>query len=863
MLLPPITLIAASLIAQSSGSQAEIRNVGTGQQVVYLGKTVHATRQRIVGLRTLHIDGAVTILWSEAGREFAALSADGRTIGKILNPNYVLPMRYQRFDPLQSVPAIAPEYAFENPRLRIVQFCGQPLPEHAKAIKEAGGEVCRYLPDTAFICDGNEAAYDRIAKIEGVRWIGAYQPAYRTFPELLWAKMPTQKYVIELKNMEMATKFRAASQVASIGGIIDNENAGSNLIEATLTQEQFRAALRLEDVFFAAPKGEPSEDMDIARQISNATFVETLGLTGQGVRGEVMDGNMVTNHVAFVSNGRAVTVHTAGSGSQTHGTNTSGIVFGDGTGNASGKGMLPNGYQIFAGYTNFGGGSRYIHTQQLVSSPYFAVFQSNSWGNPQVLNYTSVSQEMDRLILDHGLLILNSQSNTGNQSSRPEAWAKNVVSIGGVFHNNTLDRADDRWTSASYGPAEDGRIKPDLAHFYDNVTCANSSSTSSYTTSFSGTSAATPIVAGISGLLFQMWAEGMFGQSNLTPRNPADRFIFDSRCKFTTAKALLINGAYQYDPVTTNLTRFKQGWGMPDLKPLYDNRLKMLIVDETDTLTNLQARTYKVYVPSGTTELKATMTYADLPGTTSSTLHRINDLSLRVISPQNNVYFGNNGLTNSKYSSVGGTFDSKNTVENVILQNPTAGVWTIEVSAPILVIDARPETPDVVDTDYALVVSGCAPTAVVSSAQPQNCSLLSGDVGKLESSNDQNYVVQWNANPLYDELAYFAVEFNATCPIPSALADLKFRIEESATVPDLSFAIDLFDYGTNAWVNLLSGDSSTTTRVRTVGDSTNPNRFVQNGTNAMKARVRYFGDPLLLSSIQSVIDQARWFVTPQ
>ena len=51
-------------------------------------------------------------------------------------------------------------------------------------------------------------------------------------------------------------------------------------------------------------------------------------------------------------------------------------------------------------------------------------------------------------------------------------------------------------------------LKPDLAHFYDSVHTTTSTNNTAYTTSFGGTSAATPITAGHFGLFFQMWQIG-------------------------------------------------------------------------------------------------------------------------------------------------------------------------------------------------------------------------------------------------------------------------------------------------------------------------------------------------------------------
>jgi hypothetical protein len=90
---------------------------------------------------------------------------------------------------------------------------------------------------------------------------------------------------------------------------------------------------------------------------------------------------------------------------------------------------------------------------------------------------------------------------------------------------------------------------------------------------------------------------------------------------------------------------------------------------------------------------------------TSATQHRINDLSLRVISPSGVVYHGNNGLLASQWSVPGGSPNTKDTVENVYVRAAEVGNWTVEVSAPEVNQDAHPATP-AIDAAFALVVTG-------------------------------------------------------------------------------------------------------------------------------------------------------------
>jgi hypothetical protein len=389
--------------------------------------------------------------------------------------------------------------------------------------------------------------------------------------------------------------------------------------------------------------------------------------------------------------------HGPRSGSASHGTPVTGIVFGDGAGLAERRGLLPVGQAIFADYGNLN--NRYQHTAELLQAPYFAVLQTNSWGGGLTSNYTSVSMEMDDLLFDNDVTILNSQSNAGSTSSRPQAWAKNILSVGGIRHLNTQTLNDDNWGgSGSIGPAQDGRIKPDMGYWYDSIAAPSSSGG---TTQFGGTSAATPMTAGYFGIFFEMWHAGIFG-------NTPAATVFDSRPKSTLARAMMMNTASRYDFNGANhdLTRVHQGWGRANVQTLYEDRDEMVWINESVVLSETESVLYPITVDAGTPELVVTLVYLDPAGTTSSSLHRINDLSLRVTDPSGQTfYWGNNGLTLSNTSTSGGNSNTKDPVEMVIVPTPTAGVWTVEVFADDINQDGHVETP-ALDADFALVVRG-------------------------------------------------------------------------------------------------------------------------------------------------------------
>lgn len=679
----------------------------------------HRTERKISDNRIINLPDSNTqvFTWQEetgsgSKSPFYAISLDGKTINRVQETSYEMLLRYGNFDPLVSVPAtpsdLTAKTANDADGVYIVQFLTQPLDEYRSQIGALGGKTYNYLPNHSYLVRMNAETLRAVENLPFVRWVGRYQPAYKLEEflneGLTNRNLNTARYNIMVLERGATMQNKLARNINALGGKIDLTVKEGFRMEATLTPEQLLAVANDNDVLFIDRWSAPEQDMDIVREVSGVNFVEnTLGFKGEGVRAEVMDGGFQQTHTDFNS-GLAPLMHGT-FGVDSHGTATYGINFGRGTTTAAGKGILPEAQGIMAFYNGFSGGNRYTHTAQLKQDPYKAVYQSNSWGSALTASYTTISAEMDDILFINDFCLLNSQSNAGSTQSRPQAWAKNVVSIGGIRHFNTAGFTDDRWGSgASIGPAADGRIKPELAHFYDSVYTTYTTSATGYG-QFSGTSAATPITAGLFGIFFQMWHNGLFN-------NPTGATVFDSRPHMTTAKAVMINTAQQWDMTIagTDITRVRQGYGRADLTNLYNMRNRMLIVDETDVLSNLQTKTYNVSVPSGSTvPLKVTMVYNDPMGTPSATRTRINDLSLKVTAPDGTIYWGNNGLLTNMWSTSGGTANVIDTTENVFIQNPAAGNWTIEVIASELVQDARTETQGVIDADFALVASGLTP----------------------------------------------------------------------------------------------------------------------------------------------------------
>lgn len=662
---------------------------------------------------------------------FYSISLDGGiSYIRTVQPSYELGLRYAHFDPIQGEPSVEPLLtANDDTHLFIVQFFTQPLQEFKDAIIEYGGAVRKYIAQYAYLVEMSESVRVQVESLPYVRWVGPYHPAYRLEEFMLdnlenaYQQYPLQRYNIQVLSLEQKTIV--AERIKTIGGIVDSADAGKFLVVATLTPDQLFRVIRWDEVNFVDRWSSFESDMDIAREISGANYIESVaGYNGSGVRGEVFDSDFNLNHHDFQS--RPLIQHgTVVTGGANHGAGTSGICFGDGTVDPKGRGLLPAGQGIVGDYTHIGlsGQSRYNHTREEIQDPYDCVFESCSAGDVQTTQYTIISADTDDTLFDFDVLHCQSQSNTGNQNSRPQAWAKNMVSCGATYHYDTLTKADDKWNSgASIGPASDGTIKPDLCHFYDQIYTTYSGSPTGYG-QFSGTSGATPIIAGYFGLFFEMWSDGIF-RNKVDPNGT----VFDNRPHMTTAKAMMINTADQYpfNGTSADHTRMHQGWGMPSVKNLYDLKNNFYIIDESDILKPFDVSSHTVSIPAGSPSLKVTMTYADPAGNPAvQSQHRINDLTLKVISPSQVTYWGNYGLTIGVWSTPNGTADTKNTVECVIIQNPEPGTWTIQVSADEIIQDSHIETPEL-DADYALVVS----PVLSGPSPPQVNGPTQGDIGR-------------------------------------------------------------------------------------------------------------------------------------
>ncbi|MGC9347133.1 MAG: S8 family serine peptidase, partial [Anaerolineae bacterium] len=354
---------------------------------------------------------------------------------------------------------------------------------------------------------------------------------------------------------------------------------------------------------------------------------------------------------------------------------------------------------------------------------------SNSWGDDASSGrYLIEDQTYDALVRDADATIPGNQEVTivfaagnsgysGSGTVGSPGNAKNVITVGasesyrptwidGCFVGPSgADSASDMASFSSRGPTDDGRVKPEIVAPGTHIQGA-ASQTPNYTGDFvcdayhpsgqtlyaasSGTSHATPAVAGAASLLFRYYQDAFDAE----PPSPA------------MAKAYLVNSARYLDGegAADTLPSNRQGYGAVDLGMGFDDVPR--VVEDQQVLLRETGESYvlKGHVARTDRPFRVTLSWTDAPGSTVGAAY-VNDLDLEVtvggLSYRGNVFSG-------PLSVSGGAFDPRNNVESVFLPAGVQGTFVITVTASNLAGDGVPGNADATDQDFALVCYNCA-----------------------------------------------------------------------------------------------------------------------------------------------------------
>ena len=444
---------------------------------------------------------------------------------------------------------------------------------------------------------------------------------------------------------------------------------------------------------------------------ANLLYPAPYNLNGTGVKVGVWDAGRVRNtHQEFNTN--RVINRNASAPLDDHATHVAGTVGASGF-TASAKGMAPSvaidSWDWNSDYAEMGSSGAATVSGDTNKIP----LSNHSYGYNAAVSdmgvYNSESVETDALSVSMPYYLIcwaagNEQdlltAKGGFQSITYNGLSKNILTVGAV--NDAVSggvrspSAGTMSTFSSWGPSDDGRIKPDVVANGVTLNSPIDTSNTAYA-SYSGTSMATPSVTGSAALLAQLYAREFTGQ----------------RMRSSMLKGLLIHTA---DDLGNAGPDYKFGWGLINVKAAADVILahkgslaapKMI----EDTLTSAVSSRTHTFQWDGVSPIRVTLCWTDPVGTAQADNSRTpvlrHNLDLTVTTPNSTLlrpfvmpFVGN--WSDAAMNSVAIT--GKNNVDNVeqvyVAAPSQAGTYTITV--------ARDGALTTSSQSYALIVTGGA-----------------------------------------------------------------------------------------------------------------------------------------------------------
>jgi hypothetical protein len=539
-------------------------------------------------------------------------------------------------------------------------------------LKTQGIELQEYIPNFAYIAKVSKNAN---LKNSIVKFIIPFRPTY--------------KYSIEL-----------VKNIIPIHAVIGNEVRLNVMKFDGISMDDFLSTLRMQGY----PAEMISERMAIVQvalvkleELASVVVVKYIepvhpdpvkeGLRGRSVQrvnmiskgpGDGYDGAGVVlglsddggvSHVDFKGRLTDFTTNEGG----THGDMTAGLAIGAGNINPLGMGMATgshlNLYRMISSTNNppvTNAVNNFNNLGQVISS--------TSYSESSGAQYTERSNFVDNQLYNNNqLLHFFSAGNSSSSNSSP-VYGGIVASNGGYFGNitggtkaakNTIAVAnmlydDERVGSSSRGPTADGRVKPDIsAHGNGNLSLDPNNQYGPG----GGTSAAAPSTAGTVAMLYDAYRDMNSGA------NPNGGLI----------KAAILNTA---DDIGRTGPDYDHGWGRIHAGHAYEVISNNQYL--SSSILNSGSNTHTVAVPSGTKEVKVMVLWIDPAGTTNASIALVNDINITMTTPSGQNYdpwiLGlDPNLASLEADAVRG-IDNRNNMEQVSLENPSAGNYTINVA---------------------------------------------------------------------------------------------------------------------------------------------------------------------------------------
>jgi Subtilase family len=568
--------------------------------------------------------------------------------------------------------------------------------------------LINYIPDYAYLEKINQIVLKKVKQDVLFRAYVPYHPAFKIDPEIGKHIFVSERRKSEPGLLLLLTAFEDANLEDLANSIrelgfevvsITNESKMNILrltVRVTERNDVNRISL-LRDVKYIEEVGDVTLNNGttswvLQTNVTNSRTIWAHGLRGEGQIIGHIDGALDMNHCFFQdptnnivrpSHRKVVGLRNVAGGAlfQDHGTFSAGCAAGEDFNNDAtsaapnaNNGNAPRA-RLTHGYLNdlqWLGGTASFYNYLVQAHTDEAHIHTNSWDDKSTSAYTQLSVDLDQFAWDYeDDLVIIGPDNGG--TIRPPDTSKNALVVNATRQNPNQTSFSSGITMFSL----DGRRKPDLMAPGQNIVSSDDG-TACGTRTASGTSFAAPAVAGAASLARQYYTEGWYPTGALESHHS---FIPSG----ALLKATLLNATVDMTGIPgypgSNATG--EGWGRLLLEnALYfegDARnLRVWDTRHADGLTTGVTHTHHIDIATNTQPLKVTLVWTEPPGAASSSNPVVNNLDLQVVSPGGaQTFLGN--VFSGGVSATGGTADSLNSVEMVVVNNPTPGDWTMRV----------------------------------------------------------------------------------------------------------------------------------------------------------------------------------------
>ena len=590
----------------------------------------------------------------------------------------------------------------------VIQLDGPLTPQRKQQLAAAGVQLGDYLPKNAYIVRLDAAAAVRVAGLGFVRWAGTYRSDWKIAPRIGDRPYFTPErqqtaargeVMVDVTLFEDADSDAATVAIAAIDGVRVHRRetlAGNPTVTLTMPLANLPLLAGIAAVQFVEEAPEVVPRNSTNRWIVQSNIVNVTPLYDNGIHGEgqiigVMDGRVDVNHCSFRDannpigpNHRKILAYNTSQGADLHGTHVAGIAVGDADADDNTRGIAYLARLVYNTIPSFTESGMYSflnthHTQG-------ARLHTNSWGNDGTTAYDGLCRGIDSFSYDfEDSLILFAVTNLSSLKN-PEN-AKNLLAVGAS--QDTPSQANH--CSGGAGPTSDLRRKPEIYA----PGCATNSSWAGHscdTTALTGTSMASPAVAGTGLLVRQYYTDGYYPTG---VANAPDSFVPSA----ALIKATLLNSAVDMTGISGYPSNL-EGWGRvrADGGLYFAGDARGLVVRDVrnaDGLATNDVVEEQIAVTGSTEQLRVTLVWTEPPASAGAAQAWINNLDLEVVAPTSDLYRGN--VFSNGRSATGGTADDRNNVEQVHLDNPQSGIWTVRIRGAAVNVGTQ---------GYALVITG-------------------------------------------------------------------------------------------------------------------------------------------------------------